>query len=183
MNKLSFFTLTMSFISLMAFWIAMSGFLDAIHLAMGVVSVAGVMMLNYQLKKQRFFEDDMDNLNELRFGKSFYYFFWLIYQILVSGFHVLFVIMRPSMPIEPTMVTFKVDLPSSHAKVILGNSITLTPGTLTVDIDDDTFTVHALDSNSYAGIVDDSMPRMVLSLFSKEDRPVVRDFKIINPDV
>jgi len=161
----------------------MSGFLDAIHLAMGVVSVAGVMMLNYQLKKQRFFEDDMDNLNELRFGKSFYYFFWLIYQILVSGFHVLFVIMRPSMPIEPTMVTFKVDLPSSHAKVILGNSITLTPGTLTVDIDDDTFTVHALDSNSYAGIVDDSMPRMVLSLFSKEDRPVVRDFKIINPDV
>src|SRR6056297_150246 len=183
MNKLSFFTLTMSFISLMAFWIAMSGFLDAIHLAMGVVSVAGVMMLNYQLKKQRFFEDDMDNLNELRFGKSFYYFFWLIYQILVSGFHVLFVIMRPSMPIEPTMVTFKVDLPSSHAKVILGNSITLTPGTLTVDIDDDTFTVHALDSNSYAGIADDSMPRMVLSLFSKEDRPVVRDFKIINPDV
>jgi len=183
MNKLSFFTLTMSFISLIAFWIAMSGFLDAIHLAMGFVSVAGVMMLNYQLKKQRFFEDDMDNLNELRFGKSFYYFFWLIYQILVSGFHVLFVIMRPSMPIEPTMVTFKVDLPSSHAKVILGNSITLTPGTLTVDIDDDTFTVHALDSNSYAGIVDDSMPRMVLSLFSKEDRPVVRDFKIINPDV
>ena len=183
MNKLSFFTLTMTFISLMAFWVAMSGFLDAIHLAMGVVSVAGVMMLNHQLKKQRFFEDDMEDLSELRFGKSFYYFFWLIYQILVSGFHVLFVIMRPSMPIKPTMVTFKVDLPSSHAKVILGNSITLTPGTLTVDIEDDTFTVHALDSNSYAGIADDSMPKMVLSLFSKEDRPVVRDFKILNPDV
>lgn len=182
MNKLSFFTLSMSFISLMAFWIAMSGFLDAVHLAMGVVSVAGVMMLNHQLKKQRFFEDDMDNLNDLRIGKSIYYFFWLIYQILVSGFHVLFVIIRPSMPIKPTMVTFKVDLPSSHAKVILGNSITLTPGTLTVDIEDDTFTVHALDSNSYTGIADDSMPKMVLSLFSKEDRAVVRDFKILNPD-
>jgi multicomponent Na+:H+ antiporter subunit E len=86
------------------------------------------------------------------------------------------------MPIKPTMVTFKVDLPSSHAKVILGNSITLTPGTLTVDIEDDTFTIHALDSNSYAGIEDDSMPRQVLSLFSSEDRPVVRDFKILNPE-
>lgn len=160
----------------------MSGFLDAIHLAMGVVSVTGVMLLNYQLKKVRFFEDDMEDLNDIRFGRAIYYFFWLIYQILVSGFHVLFVIIRPSMPIKPTMVTFKVDLPSSHAKVILGNSITLTPGTLTVDIEDDTFTVHALDHNSYAGIQDDSMPRQVLSLFSKEDRQVVQDFKIINPE-
>jgi multicomponent Na+:H+ antiporter subunit E len=182
MKKLSFFTLTMSFISLMAFWIAMSGFLDAVHLTMGVVSVVGVMMLNYKLKQNQFFEDDMENLNELRFGHAFYYFFWLFYQVVVAGFHVLFVIIRPSMPIKPTMVTFKVDLPSSHAKVILGNSITLTPGTLTVDIKDDTFTIHALDSNSYAGIEDDSMPRQVLSLFSSEDRPVVRDFKILNPE-
>lgn len=181
MNKLSFFSLTLSFISLMAFWVAMSGYLDAIHLAMGVVSVLGVMMLNHKLKQNVFFDDDLGDLNAFRFGRFIYYFFWLIYQILVAGFHVLIVITRPSMPIKPTMVSFKVDLPSSHAKVILGNSITLTPGTLTVDIEDDLFTVHALDSNSYAGIVDDSMPRQVLSLFTSEDRPVVSDFKIINP--
>lgn len=160
----------------------MSGFLDFIHLAMGVVSVSGVMMLNYRLKQHHFFEDDMDDLSELRFGRAFLYFFWMIYQIIVAGFHVLSVISRPTMPIEPTMITFKADLPSSHAKMILGNSITLTPGTLTVDIDDDLFTVHALDSNSYAGIEDDSMPRQVLSLFSSEDRPVVRDFKILKPE-
>jgi len=159
----------------------MSGFLDAIHLAMGVVSVAGVMMLNHQLKKQQFFDDDLEDLKEFRIGRFIYYVLWLIYQILVAGFHVLLVITRPSMPIKPTMVSFRVDLPSSHAKVILGNSITLTPGTLTVDIEDDLFTVHALDSNSYAGIADDSMPRQVLSLFTSEERPVVKDFKIINP--
>jgi len=172
----------MSFISLMAFWIAMSGFLDAIHLAMGVVSVGGVMMLNYKLRQHRFFEDDMGDLSEFRFGRAVYYFFWMVYQVIIAGFHVLFVIIRPSMPIKPTMITFKVDLPSSHAKVILGNSITLTPGTLTVDIEDDTFTVHALDSNSYAGIEDDSMPRHVLSLFTSEERQVVTDFKILNPE-
>ncbi|MGM0457894.1 MAG: Na+/H+ antiporter subunit E [Bacteroidota bacterium] len=182
MNKLSFFSLTMSFISLMAFWVAMSGFLDLVHLAMGVVTVVGVMALNYKLKQHHFFEDDMDDLSELRFGRAFFYFFWMIYQILVAGFHVLMVIIRPAMPIKPTLVTFKVDLPSAHAKMILGNSITLTPGTLTVDIEDDLFTVHALDSNSYAGIADDTMPRQVLSLFSKENRPVVRDFKILTPE-
>lgn len=180
MNKLSFFTLTMSFISLMAFWTAMSGFLDFIHLAMGVVTVTGVMMLNYRLKQHHFFEDDMDDLGELRFGRAFLYFFWMIYQIIIAGFHVLSVIIRPKMPIEPTLITFKADLPSAHAKMILGNSITLTPGTLTIEIEDDLFTVHAIDSNSYAGIKDDTMPRQVLSLFSKEDRQVVHDFKIVN---
>jgi len=182
MNKLSFFSLTMTFISLMAFWIAMSGFLDAVHLAMGAVSVAGVMMLNHRLKQNVFFSDDIDDLAEFNIGHFIYYLFWLIYQILVSGFHVLFVIIRPSMPIKPTLVTFRVDLPSSQAKVILGNSITLTPGTLTVDIQDDLFTVHALDSKSYEGIADDSMPRMVLSLFSSEKRQVVSDFKIYKPE-
>lgn len=180
MNKLSFFSLTMSFISLMAFWIAMSGFLDAIHLTMGVVTVAGVMMLNYRMKQYRYFDDDMEDLSELRFFQAFKYFFWMIYQVLVAGFHVLSVIMQPKMPIEPTLITFKADLPSSHAKMILGNSITLTPGTLTVDITEDTFIVHAFDEQSYAGIADDSMPRQVLGLFSKEDRQVISEFKIHN---
>lgn len=180
MHKLSFFNLTLSFLSLLGFWLAMSGIFDFVHITMGVVTVVGVMMLNYQLKQHHFFEDDMDDLSELRFGRAVYYFFWMIYQIIVAGFHVLTVIIRPKMPIEPTLITFKVDLPSAHAKMILGNSITLTPGTLTIEIEDDTFTVHAIDSKSFAGIMDDSMPRQVLSLFSSKDRPVIREFKIVN---
>lgn len=183
MYKLSFYNLTLSFLSLMAFWLAMSGIFDFVHIAMGVVTVVGVMIFNYQLKQHHFFKDDMDDLSELRFGRAVYYFFWMIYQIIVAGFHVLTVIIRPKMPIEPTLITFEVDLPSAHAKMILGNSITLTPGTLTIDIEDDTFTVHAIDSTSFAGLMDDSMPRQVLSLFSREDRAVIREFKIINLNI
>lgn len=179
MSKFSFFSLTLSFISLMLFWIVMSGFLDAIHLTFGVLSVGGVLMLNYQLKKHRFYGDDMDNMDNFRIIRFIYYFFWLIYQIVLSGFHVLWVIIRPSMPIETAIVKFRVDLPSSHAKMILGNSITLTPGTLTVDIEDDLFTVHALDASSYAGLESDEMPRQVLQLFQKEEHQVIRDFEII----
>lgn len=89
------------------------------------------------------------------------------------------IILRPSMPIETTMLKFRVDLPSSHAKMILGNSITLTPGTLTVDIEGDLFTVHALDKASYESLENDEMPRQVLQLFEKQERQVIKDFEII----
>lgn len=158
----------------------MSGFLDAIHIGMGVVSVVGVLYVNYQLKSHRFFDDDMQDLKELRFGRAVYYVGWLIVQIVASGFHVMSVIVKPKMPIRTTLLTFKVDLPSAHARMILGNSITLTPGTLTIDIVGDTFTVHCLDSNSYEGIIDDTMPRQVLKLFEKEERQVIKDIKIIS---
>lgn len=169
----------MSFISLMIFWVIMSGFIDVIHLSMGVVTVAGVLVFNNKLKRHQFFEDDMNDLSELRFGRAFYYFFWMIYQIILAGFHVLRVITSPKMPIKPTVVTFRANLPSAHAKMILGNSITLTPGTLTIDIEGDLFTVHALTSKSYEGIVNDEMPKQVLKLFSAVDRTVVSDINII----
>jgi len=180
MNKLSFFSLTMSFISLMVFWVIMSGFLEWFQLTLGVLSVVAVMVVNYKLKTHRFFEDDMNDLGELRFGRAIFYLFWMIGQIILAGIHVLFVIMRPKMPIETTMLRFKADLPSAHAKMILGNSITLTPGTLTIDIEGDQFTVHALDEKSYQGIVSDEMPRQVLKLFSTEDRQVISDIEITN---
>lgn len=179
MSKFSYSSITLSFISLMLFWIAMSGFLDAVHLTFGVLSVAGVLAFNYQLKKHRFYSDDMDNLDELRFFRSFYYFFWLVYQIIMAGFHVVKIILQPSMPIDTCIIKFRVDLPSSHAKMILGNSITLTPGTLTIDIEDDLFTVHALDEASYGSLVNDEMPKQVLQLFQKDERPVISDFEII----
>ena len=157
----------------------MSGYLDAIHLGMGVVTVVGVLYVNYQLKAHRFFDDDMNDLKELRFGRAVYYVGWMVVQIVLAGFHVVSVILRPKMPIHTTILTFKVDLPSAHARMILGNSISLTPGTLTIDIVKDTFTVHSLDSSSHESISSDSMPRQVLKLFEKEERQVVRDLQII----
>lgn len=178
MQKLSFYNLTLSFISLMTFWVIMSGFLDAIHIGFGVFSVLSVLFVNHKLKSHRFFDDDLDDLKKLRLGRAVYYLFWMIYQILIAGFNVLFIITRPKMPVKPAVLTFRADLPSAHAKMILGNSITLTPGTLTIEINGDLFTVHALDKKSYEGIVSDEMPRQVLKLFSTDKRQVIHDLKI-----
>jgi len=180
MNKLSFFSLTMSFLSLMTFWVIMSGFFTPFHLITGVIMVAGVMYVNYQIKAHRFYEDDMNDLKELRFIRAGYYVIWMVIQIILAGIHVVSIILKPSMPIHTTILKFRVDLPSAHARMILGNSITLTPGTLTIDITGNEFIVHSLDDVSCESIVSDKMPREVLKLFQKEERQVVKDIRIIN---
>jgi multicomponent Na+:H+ antiporter subunit E len=63
---------------------------------------------------------------------------------------------------------------------VLGNSITLTPGTLTVDIVDDEFTVHALTRESATDILNDNMPRHVFQLFSDKEIDVVYDLETIS---
>lgn len=157
----------------------MSGFFDAIHLSMGVASVVFVMVINHNLRRHMAFEDETDVLSELRFGRAFYYVFWILWQIILSGFQVASVILRRDMPLGISVIKFKVDLPGAQAKMILGNSITLTPGTLTMDISGDQFTVHALTPASMEGIISDEMPRQVLQLFSKDVRQVVYDVEIM----
>jgi multicomponent Na+:H+ antiporter subunit E len=179
MGRISVLSLLLSFLSLMAFWLIMSGFFDILHISYGIVSVAVVLAVNFKLKTHRFFEDEMDDLLHLRFGNVIVYIPWILLQILKSGFHVAFIILRPSKPVQPALLKFRVDLPSAHAKMILGNSITLTPGTLTIDIKGNEFTVHALSETSYAGIVNDAMPRKVRGLFVKDSKPVISDVEII----
>lgn len=179
MTKLSYFSLTMSAISLMIFWVVMSGYYDLIHLSMGAFSVALVIFTNYKLKTHRFFKDDMSDLKELRFHSAFAYVFWLLWQMILAGLHVAKILISPNLPVNLQMVKFKVDLPSAHARMILGNSITLTPGTLTIDIVGNEFTVHGIDEKSFAGIINDEMPRRVLKLFLNEDRQVISDIKYI----
>jgi len=179
MGRISVLSLLLSFLSLMAFWLIMSGFFDILHISYGIVSVAVVLAVNFKLKTHRFFEDEMDDLLHLRFGNVIVYIPWILLQILKSGFHVAFIILRPSTPVQPALLKFRVDLPSAHAKMSLGNSITLTPGTLTIDIKGNEFTVHALSEASYAGIVNDAMPRKVRGLFLKDSKPVISNVEII----
>lgn len=66
----------------------------------------------------------------------------LIFYMIIANFDVLYRVLHPDMPIKPGIVKIKTQLSSSIARAILCNSITLTPGTLSVDIIDDTIYVH-----------------------------------------
>jgi multicomponent Na+:H+ antiporter subunit E len=100
MKKLKTYNLFFLFIGLMVFWVAMSGYLDAFHIGLGVLCAGVVIAFNYRLKASRFFDFELEDLRSLRVLKIFFYLFWLAYQILLSGFRVAFVIINPRMPIE-----------------------------------------------------------------------------------
>jgi multicomponent Na+:H+ antiporter subunit E len=62
-----------------------------------------------------------------------------------SNFDVARRVLTPSLPINPGIVKFKTKLKTNYSKMVLANSITLTPGTLSVDVKDDTFYIHWID--------------------------------------
>jgi multicomponent Na+:H+ antiporter subunit E len=155
---------------------------------MGVFSALVVVLLNIRLRKYYFFEEELAEVKarmkdvftvRLRYGRVLFYVPWLIWQIVVASLQVAAVVLNPRMPIDPALLRFKTELPNTSAKVILGNSITLTPGTITVQIKGDEFLVHALMEASSSGIVDDSLPGEVAKLYKKNPEQVVYDMKII----
>ena len=59
---------------------------------------------------------------------------WLLWQVLLSGRHVAYLILHPRLPIDPKLVRYKTSFRDPAAVVIFGNSITLTPGTITAEV-------------------------------------------------
>ncbi len=165
---------------LFGMWLILSGYFDLFHVSLGVFSVLVVNVLNYKINRIQFYTYDIPEWERIRYGKFVLYLLWLLWQIVVASLQVAYVVLHPRLPINPAIVKFKVNLPNEGAKVILGNSITLTPGTVTVEIDNDQFTVHALLDESFAGIVDGEMPSKVRQLFLKP-KPVnvITDIKVI----
>ena len=73
------------------------------------------------------------------------YFFIFMGALLKANLDVARRVISPSLPINPGIVEFKTKLTNDFAKMVLANSITLTPGTLTIDVIGDTFYVHWID--------------------------------------
>ncbi len=94
-----------------------------------------------------------DVLNEFKFTPAaflytFIYLLVFFVELVKSNIDVALRVLKPSLPINPGIVKTKTVLKSKMARMILTNSITLTPGTLTVDIDDDILYIHWIDVES-----------------------------------
>lgn len=162
----------------MGFWLLLSGHYDFFHIAMGILSSIAVVLLNLRLRRYYHFTDEMfktspltASLNVFRF--IFVYIPWLIWQIVVASLQVAYVVLHPKMPIDPALIHFTTRLPTMGSKVILGNSITLTPGTITIEIRDDEFLVHALMDISSSGIIDGILPEQVAKLYERKPKEII----------
>jgi len=188
LKQLFAFNTIIQFFLLFGVWLLLSGHYDFTHIAMGVISCILVVALHLRLRKYFFYEEEISETSEklkgvepvrLRFLRVLFYIPWLIWQIVVASLQVAAVVLNPKMPIDPSLLLFKTKLPGMSARVILGNSITLTPGTITIQIKDDEFLVHALMDASFTGIVDGSLPGEVAKLYEKKPEHVVENVKTI----
>ena len=132
--------------ALFVFWLLLSGHYNLLLLSLGLVSSVGVMLIVRRMDSI----DREPNLMEVTFS-GLRYGAWLIWAVVKSNIDVARRIWSPALPISPTWVRIDVGLESPRQVTLYANSITLTPGTLTTDVEDGHFLVHAL---SQEGIED-----------------------------
>jgi multicomponent Na+:H+ antiporter subunit E len=148
------------FVLLFTFWIVFSGHFDALHLGLGLTCSAIVAMLSYDL----ILPGPLSEGTLTTARRFLTYIPWLMYEVLVANLHVVYLVLRPQ-KIRPQIVRFRTGLKSDLARATLGNSITLTPGTITMDISDDEFFVHAVSDKAAASVVEGAMERRVARVF------------------
>ncbi|MDO4941273.1 MAG: Na+/H+ antiporter subunit E [Lachnospiraceae bacterium] len=98
------------------------------------------------------------------------YVFVLVLEILKANIGVIHFILSAEDRVEPQLVHFKTDLKSDMARVILANSITLTPGTITVSLEEDEYTVHCLDKSMAEGMNESIFVQMLRRFEEKEEQ-------------
>ncbi len=151
-----------AFLLLFGAWVLFSGHLDAVHLAYGLVCAALVAAVSYDL----LLPPTATPVTPAVALRAIGFVPWLLWQVLLANLHVVYLIVRPS-AVHPQVVRFRTKLRSDLAKVTLGNSITLTPGTITMEIHDDEFIVHALSDKVADDLRDGDMERHVARLFGE----------------
>lgn len=148
------------FIALAALWLLWSGLYLPLMLALGLASCLLVVWLT-----RRFETIDHESV-PLHLGIGILgYWAWLLKEIVVSSLQVTRIILAREMPISPMIIKVKSKVRGEVREVLLGNSITLTPGTLTTDIDHNgELTVHALTKEGADGVVSGEMNDRVAAL-------------------
>lgn len=96
------------------------------------------------------------------FPSAVFYVIVLIAEIIRANIAVTKLILAPEIDIEPCLVKFRTSLKSRAARAALANSITLTPGTITVSLEGDEFLVHAL-TRKIAGKLEGSIFEKLLA--------------------
>lgn len=142
--------------SLFLFWLVLSGIYTPFLLAAGFGCAIAVAALAWRMEVA----DREGHPVHLTLA-ALAYWPWLVREIVVSGWQVARIILDPRLPVSPALARFKPSQRSTVGLVTHANSITLTPGTITIEADHDEFVVHALTEAGAAGLAGSEMDRRV----------------------
>ncbi len=151
------------FLALMAFWMVLSARLDPLFLVIGVASAAWIAWYTIAVLDSEVGErPDAGGFNPVALVT---YILWLFVRQVVSGFSLAWVVVNPRRAPQPGVFRFRTGLALPAARTILANSITLVPGTNTIEVEDDLFTVHAFNAASAADIAEAKVQRRIARIF------------------
>lgn len=154
-------TLPLRTAALFVLWLLISESYNLPHMAIGLAASITVALLNTDRLTPAAYR-----IYWLRLAA---YLPWLLWRIFVSGAHLSYLILHPRMPIDPIMFSHRTKLANKNAVVLLGNSVTLTPGTLTVEADPDEVLVHAMDEYSAQDVKTLRLDRKIANLFKRTE--------------
>jgi len=131
-----------SFLILLFLWVLWNNSLDLTILLIGV-GLAAVIPVLFKMTSSDVFSQIKFSPKAIIYTPIFMVVF--LWDLVKSNFDVARRVLSPSLPINPGIVEAKTKLKSKMGRLILANSITLTPGTFTIGIEDDTFYIHCID--------------------------------------
>jgi len=145
--KLNILPQVLTFFIMFSVWILLSGKFDGFHISLGIISCALVSVFSSEL----LFPDLIIKELPIVWFRFIRYVPWLLYQVLVANIHLMYLTFHPKMIdlIDPQISVFRSRLKSDLSLLTLANSITLTPGTITVYVSIfGDVTVHSIDVES-----------------------------------
>ena len=158
------------FVVLFGFWMVLSGRTETKFIVYGLITALVTTWVTYPLLlvpnkdgSKRYF------VFGVSIPKFIMYFFWLMWQLVLANIDVLLATTAQELDIDPKVVRFYFRADNPMASVVLANSITLTPGTVTINVTDDgLYEIHALTKGAAAGVLDGSMQKKVAYLYGEK---------------
>ena len=143
-------------IALYAVWLLLSGLFTPFMMALGALSTTAVVAIAVRMDVV-----DREALPLHLTWRIIRYWPWLVWEIVKANLVVARQVLSPSLPISPTLIKVAARQQTELCQVIFANSITLTPGTISIDIVQGMITVHALTSAAAADVEAGEMNRRV----------------------
>lgn len=142
---------------LVGFWLILSGHYTPLLLSLGAVSVGLVVFL---AARMHVIETEVQSL--ALFPRIFPYWLWLLKKIALANIDVFTRVWRGKQSIAPTRITYKCHASTDLGKTVFANSVTLTPGTIALDVHGDQVEIHALTPQHLRGLkaVDEQLQKV-----------------------
>jgi len=165
------FSLLLQFVPLYALWLVLSEHYQPFYLISGALICGFIVFFNHEMFAD-FLPTDRNSMLTMQsaFRTAFNlmkYLPWLVFQIIRDNLLVAYLVIHPKMPIDPRLLSFKTGYHRSASQVILANSITLSPGTMTILLENNHYLIHALIPSSCDNLTSGETQARVAKIFNE----------------